>query len=85
MSAPDTSLDGGWIAAGQSERDALQSSYVTGTLIDILNTIDAPIIVVDRNASMICFNRAAAEVFGLTGLDIRAFWDHAETYPAWRK
>jgi PAS domain S-box-containing protein len=62
-------MDEGWVA-GTPEGGALKPSLITGALIDILDTIDAPILVVDRTASIACFNRAAAELFGLTGPDI---------------
>jgi PAS domain S-box-containing protein len=56
--------------AGPAEGGVLKPDLLSASLIDILDTIDAPILVVDRNAAMICFNRAAAEVFGLAGSDI---------------
>jgi PAS domain S-box-containing protein len=65
MSTPD----GGRIA-GSREGGVFKPTPVTAALIEILDTIDAPILVLDRNASMICFNRAAAEAFGLAGPDI---------------
>ena len=81
MSAPHVALEGRWIGGAQPDGDVSKASPVATDMLDILDTIDAPILVVDRNSSMVCFNRAAAEVFGVKPSDIGRSPDDAPAFP----
>ena len=65
MRTQQAELTGGWAGFCQ-----LTGGPVTIDLIDILDTIDVPIVVVGRSFSIACFNRAAAEVLRLVPSDV---------------
>src|ERR1700730_3683940 len=50
--------------------DAARADLVTADFIDILDTIDVPIVVIGRSFMVASFNRAAAEVLRLEPSDI---------------
>jgi PAS domain S-box-containing protein len=59
----------GWSGFRQSNGDA-RADLVTTDIIDILDTIDVPIVVIGRSFMVASFNRAAAEVLRLEPSDI---------------
>jgi len=63
-------LDGGWASFR-----ALNGNYASGTaattdLISILDTVEVPIVVLEADATIAGFNKAAADVIGMTRSDI---------------
>ena len=70
MTAQPLWLDGGWASFR-----ALNGNYGSGTaattdLITILDTVEVPIVVLEADATIAGFNRAAADVIGMTRSDI---------------
>jgi PAS domain-containing protein len=61
---------GGWACFRQLNGDAAKADLVTTDFIDILDTIDVPIVVIGRNFIIASFNRAAAEALRLEPSDI---------------
>ena len=62
MTAPCGMLDGGWTG--------FQGAQAMTDLISILDTVDIPVVVVRRDSMIACFNKAAAEVLGLSSADL---------------
>lgn len=60
----------GWTNFHRVHDDAATADSVTNDLIDILDTVDVPIVVVLRDFTIACFNRAAAEVLRLAPADV---------------
>ena len=61
---------GGWAGFRQLNGDAAKADLVTTDFIDILDTIDVPIVVIGRSFMIASFNRAAAEALRLEPSDI---------------
>lgn len=62
--------ESGWVGLRSLKGDAAPGEAVSIALIDILDTIDVPIVVLDRNFTINCFNRAAGEVLGFAPSDV---------------
>src|SRR6267142_1299455 len=62
MTTPCVTLNDGWTG--------FQGGTATSDLIDILDTVDVPIVVLRRDFMLVCFNRAAAGVLRLSASDI---------------
>jgi len=60
----------GWAQFRQAHRHVSGTCSTTSGLIDILDAVDVPIVVVGREFTVTCFNRAAAELLGFTPSDI---------------
>ncbi len=56
---------GGWTGYLRAHSDPAAADPVAMELTDLLDAVDVPIVVVRRNFTIACFNRAAAEVLGL--------------------
>ena len=69
MTTSSVAGNGGWATFHRANENA---GIASGTidLIDILDTVDVPIVVVRLDFTMACFNRAATQVFGLEASDI---------------
>jgi PAS domain S-box-containing protein len=61
---------GGWAGFRQLNGEAARADLVTIDLIDILDTIDVPIVVIGQSFVIASFNRAAAEMLRLEPSDI---------------
>jgi PAS domain S-box-containing protein len=69
-------LKGGWTGLLGADGDDPSAGTATADLASILDTVDAPIVVVRRDFTIACFNRAAAGLLGLSATDLnRAFRD----------
>src|SRR5262249_11134395 len=68
MTAQPATFRGGWRGLQVSGNDATTNDATTD-LINILDTIEVPIVVVHRDLTMAAFNQAAAETFGLSSAD----------------
>src|SRR6267142_3755658 len=62
MTTPCVTLNDGWTG--------FQGGTATSDLIDILDTVDVPIVVLRRDFMLVCFNKAAAGVLRLSPSDI---------------
>jgi len=62
MTTPCVTLSDGWTG--------FQGGTATTDLIDILDTVDVPIVVLRRDFMLVCFNKAAAGVLRLSPSDI---------------
>jgi PAS domain S-box-containing protein len=60
----------GWTHFGQDHPHTAGACSTTGDLIDILDAVDVPIVVVSPEFTVTCFNRAAAEFLGFGPSDI---------------
>ena len=69
MTEQEVAADSGWGGFRHLKGDAL-GDEVTIALIGILDTVDVPIVVVDADFTIRCFNRAAGEVLCLAQSDI---------------
>lgn len=56
----------GWTGFQRVNGDGSVSATATTDLIDILDAVDVPIVVVRRDFTVACFNQAAADVLGLS-------------------
>jgi len=63
-------LTGGWIGLQGFNGDDLAANSATTDLISILESVDTPIVVVRRDSTIACFNKAAANLLGLSPSDI---------------
>src|SRR5262245_45907711 len=69
MTARPATFRGGWTGLQVSGNGAA-TNEVTTVLINILDTIEVPIIVIQRDLTMAAFNQAAADALGLSLSDI---------------
>lgn len=67
MTPQPGTLNGGWTGFQRVHGD---DAAATTDLIDILDAVDVPIVVVRRDFMIACFNKMAAEVLGLSPSDI---------------
>ncbi|MGZ5233413.1 MAG: PAS domain-containing sensor histidine kinase [Burkholderiales bacterium] len=65
----DATLNVGWSGFQAVQGDAAANTVATD-LINILDAVDVPIVVVRSDSSIACFNRAAADALGLSPSDI---------------
>jgi PAS domain S-box-containing protein len=70
MTAQLVTLNGGWTGFRGVDGDDAAANTATTDLINILDTVEVPIVVVRRDFMIACFNKAAADVLGLSPLDI---------------
>jgi signal transduction histidine kinase len=63
-------LNGGWTGFQVIHRDETAANMATTDLIDILDTVDIPIVVLRRDLVIACFNKAAADVLRFSTSDI---------------
>jgi PAS domain S-box-containing protein len=70
MTAPLVSFKDGWTAFHGVNRVDAAEDTATADLINILDTLDVPIVVVRCDLMIAGFNRAAADVLGLSASDI---------------
>ncbi len=61
---------GGWMGVQGVPDDDAAAQLTTTELLDILDTVDVPIVVVRRDLTIGCFNKGAADAFGLLPSDI---------------
>jgi len=69
MTAQRVTLDGGWSGLQEVNGDGAANTS-TADLINILDTVEVPIVVVQRDFTISCFNKAAGIVLGLSPSDI---------------
>ena len=70
MTTERVTLNGGWTCFQGVNGDDAAANTATTDLISILDTVDAPIVVVRRDFMIGCFNKAAGDVLGLSPSDI---------------
>jgi PAS domain S-box-containing protein len=70
MTTPRVTLNSSWTGFEALDGDDAAANTAKTELIDILNTIDVPIVVLRRDFMIARFNRAAADVLGLSPSDI---------------
>ncbi len=70
MTAQRVTLDGGWTGFRAVNGEEVAASTTTTDLVNILDTIEVPIVVVQGNFTIAGFNKAAADVLGLSPSDI---------------
>jgi PAS domain S-box-containing protein len=70
MTASRVTRIGHWKDFQAVHRDGATASTAANALINILDAIEVPIIVVRRDFKIGCFNKAAADVIGLVSADI---------------
>ncbi len=70
MTTPRVTLNGRWTGLPRVKGDGPAATTATTDLIDILDAVEVPIVVVRRDGVIACFNRAAADVFRLSPSDI---------------
>src|SRR2546425_4763506 len=70
MTTQGVPLNGGWIGLHAVNGDDAAANTATTDLINILDTVEIPIVVVRRDFVIACFNKAAADVLGLLPSDI---------------
>ena len=76
MTAQSAALNGGWTGFRAVSGDRAAANTAVTDLINILNAIEVPIVVVRRDLLIAGFNEAAADVLRLSLSDIgRAFRD----------
>ena len=70
MTTQRGTLDGGWAGFQGVNGDVAAANTAATDLINILDTVEVPIVVVRRDFAIACFNKAAADVLGLSPSDI---------------
>src|SRR5262245_19749754 len=70
MTAQVVTLNDGWTAFKGVNRGVAAADTVTADLINILDTVDVPIVVVRCDLMIAGFNKAAADVLDLSSSDI---------------
>ena len=70
MNSQRVSLNDGWIRFQGVKGDGAAANTATSDLINILDAIDGPIVVLQRDSTIACFNKTAADVFGFSPSDI---------------
>ena len=70
MTAQRVTLNGGWTGFQGANGDEVAAGTATTDLINILDTVEVPIVVVRRDFMIACYNKAAADVLDLSPSDI---------------
>jgi PAS domain S-box-containing protein len=70
MTTQSATLNGGWGNFQGINGDDPAANTATMDVINILDTVAVPIVVVRRDSIIVCFNRAAADLLGLSPSDI---------------
>ena len=70
MTAQHVRLEGGWTAFQGVNGDDAAANTATTDLINVLDTVEVPIVVLGRDFTIVCFNNAAADLLGLSPSDI---------------
>jgi signal transduction histidine kinase len=70
MTAQPATLDGGWTGFRAASGDDAAASTVATDLINILDAVEVPIVVLRRDLMIVGFNKAAADVLRLSPSDI---------------
>src|SRR6516225_1830046 len=70
MTTQHVTLNGGWTGFQRVNGDDAAANTATTDLINILDTVQVPIVVVQRDFMIACFNKAAADVLDLSPSDI---------------
>ena len=70
MNSQRVSLNDGWIGFQGVKGDGAAANTATSDLTNILDAVDGPIVVLQRDSTIACFNKAAADVFGFLPSDI---------------
>jgi signal transduction histidine kinase len=70
MTAQPATFDGGWAALRAASGDDAAANTAAIDLIHILDTVEVPIVVLRRDLMIAGFNKAAADVLGLSPSDI---------------
>ena len=70
MTAPHITLNGGGAGFQQVNGDGVATNTATSDLINILDTVDVPIVVLRRDFLLVWFNKAAADVLRFLPSDI---------------
>src|SRR5262249_56693030 len=68
--APRATLTGGGTGFQRVNRDDAPANTATPDLIDVLDGVDIPIVVLGRDFVLVCFNDAAAKLLRLSPLDV---------------
>lgn len=63
-------LDGGWTGFQGVNGDVAAETMATTDVINILDAVEVPVVVLRRDSTIACFNKAAADVLGLSPSDI---------------
>jgi PAS domain S-box-containing protein len=69
MMSRSVGVNGGWTSFQENGHGAVASTATTD-LINILDAVEVPIVLVQRDSRIACFNEAAADVLGLSPSDI---------------
>jgi PAS domain S-box-containing protein len=77
--AAQVASDHGRTESQQQESETAKPDPAAFDPMGILDSVDVPIIVLGRNCSIVCFNRAAADVFRLEASDVGRPPDEART------
>jgi len=70
MTAQRATLNGGGTGFKSVNRDDAAADTATSDLIDILDGVDIPIVVLGRDCVLVCFNEAAADLLRLSPSDV---------------
>jgi PAS domain S-box-containing protein len=70
MTAQSVAPDGRWTGVRVVGGDYADGNAAAAELINILDAVEVPIVVVRRDVSVACFNKTAADVLGLSPSDI---------------
>jgi len=70
MTAQVVTLNDGWTAFHSANRRDATADTATADLITIFETVDVPIVAVRHDLTIAGFNKAAADVLGLSGSDL---------------
>src|SRR2546426_3077619 len=70
MTTPCVTLSDGWTGFQGVNGDHAAANPATTDPINILDTVDVPIVVLRRDFTLVCFNKAAAGVLRLSPSDI---------------
>jgi PAS domain S-box-containing protein len=70
MTTQRVTLNGGWTSFQKANGDDAAANTAAIDLINVLDTVEVPIVVVRHDFKIACFNRAATDVLGLLPSDI---------------
>ncbi|MGZ6984804.1 MAG: ATP-binding protein [Ilumatobacteraceae bacterium] len=78
-----SSLDGGWTAMRDSDCNCLAANTAASDLINILDAVEVPIVVMQSDLAIGCFNRAASSALGLSPADIGRTSREVSAFAGW--
>src|SRR5689334_23075521 len=70
MTAPSFPLADGWTGFRDTNGDDVAAGEAATALVNVVDAVDVPIVVLKRDSTVLCFNKCAGDVLHLASADV---------------